>query len=79
MDTQMSIVSKLVILGLAATLSSPIPQPQTDSTVPIIQRLNQLWLVTYINESGGEVVAQAKLATGDYAPLIAADPARLEA
>src|ERR1700726_1139805 len=28
-----------------------------------IQRINQLWLVTYINEAGLETVAQAKLVT----------------
>jgi hypothetical protein len=34
--------------------------------------------VTYFNEAGLEVVAQAKLETGEYAPFIAADSARLE-
>jgi hypothetical protein len=34
--------------------------------------------VTYINEAGLETVAQAKLVTGEYAPLIAADAERLE-
>ena len=43
-----------------------------------IQRLHQLWLVTYIDNAGQEVVAQAKLLTGEYAPLIAADAERLE-
>ena len=42
------------------------------------QRINQLWLVTYLNEAGLEVVAQAKLTDGSYAPFIAADQARLE-
>ena len=42
------------------------------------QRINQLWLVTYVNEAGLEVVVQAKLQSGGYAPLIAADTARLE-
>jgi hypothetical protein len=42
-----------------------------------IERINQLWLVTYINEAGQEIVARAKLGTGEYAPLIAADVARL--
>ena len=76
----MSIIPKLVALGLAATLSSPIPQHQIDYSAPDnnTQRLNQLWLVTYINETGEEVVAQAKLANGSYAPFIAADQARLE-
>jgi hypothetical protein len=31
-----------------------------------------------IDGAGEEVVVQAKLTSGDYAPLIAADPARLE-
>jgi hypothetical protein len=71
----MSIIQKLVLLGLAASLSSPIYQQQTPSSV---QRINQLWLVTFIDGTGEEVVVQAKLTNGDYAPLIAADPARLE-
>jgi hypothetical protein len=76
----MSIIPKLAMLGLAAALSSPVPQHQIDFSTPgpDNQRINQLWLVTYINETGLEVVAQAKLTTGDYAPLIAADLARLE-
>ena len=76
----MSIIPKLVLLGLAAALSSPIPQHQIDFSMPgpDSQRINQLWLVTYINEAGQETVAQAKLVTGEYAPLIAADAARLE-
>ena len=77
----MSVISHLGMLGLAAALCSPISHHQIDfkATSPDgIQRINQLWLVTYINETGLEVVAQAKLTTGDYAPLIAADLARLE-
>jgi hypothetical protein len=77
----MTIIPHLVMLGLAAALSSPIYQHQIDfkTTSPDrIQRFNELWLVTYINEAGLETVAQAKVATGEYAPLIAADPARLE-
>jgi hypothetical protein len=75
----MTIIPHLAMLGLAAALSSPIHQHQIDlRTSPDIQRFNQLWLVTYINETGQETVAQAKLATGEYAPLIAADIARLE-
>jgi hypothetical protein len=76
----MSITSKLVMLSLAVSLGSPSHQQRIDFT-PLpdsAQRINQLWLVTYTNESGEEVVVQAKLASGDYAPLIAADPARLE-
>jgi hypothetical protein len=76
----MSIIPKLVALSLTATLSSPIQQRQIGYSTgdTDAQRINQLWLVTYINETGLEVVAQAKLTTGDYAPLIAADLARLE-
>ena len=76
----MSIIPKLVALGLAAALSSPVPPHRIDFSTPGSdnQRLNQLWLVTYMNETCLEVVAQAKLTTGDYAPLIAADLARLE-
>ena len=71
----MSVIPKLVALGLAATLSSPIQQRQIDYSTgaPDNQRITQLWLVTYVNEKGLEVVAQAKLQSGDYAPLIAAD------
>jgi hypothetical protein len=76
----MSIIPKLVTLGLAAAISSPIPQHRIDFSTPgsDSQRLNQLWLVTYITETGEEVVAQAKLTNGKYVPLIAADQARME-
>jgi hypothetical protein len=79
LENQMSIIPKLVTLGLAAVLSSPIPHHQIDYSTPGLdsQRINQLWLVTYVNENGLEVVAQAKLQTSDYAPLIAADFERL--
>ena len=76
----MSIIAKLVTLGLAASLSSPIQQRQMgySTGTPDSQRITQLWLVTYRNETGLEVVAQAQLTTGEYAPMIAADLARLE-
>jgi hypothetical protein len=75
----MSIIPKLVTLGLAAALSSPAAQHHIDYSTgpPDSGRLTQLWLVTYVNEKGLEVVAQAKLQSGDYAPLIAADLERL--
>jgi hypothetical protein len=75
----MSIISKLVTLGLATALSSTGPPRQIDFSMPGPdgQRINQLWLVTYVNEKGLEVVAQAKLQSGEYAPLIAADFERL--
>jgi hypothetical protein len=76
----MSLIPKLVTLSLATALSSTCPQRQIDFSTPGPdgQRINQLWLVTFVNEIGLEVVAQAKLADGGYAPLIAADLARLE-
>jgi hypothetical protein len=73
----MTIIPHLAMLGLAAALTSPIHQ-QIDLRTDGVQRFNQLWVVTYVNETGQETVAQAKLATGEYAPLIAADTARLE-
>jgi hypothetical protein len=75
----MSIIPKLVAPGLVATLNSPTQQRQIDynTGAPDSQRINQLWLVTYVNEKGLEVVAQAKLQSGDYAPLIAADFERM--
>jgi hypothetical protein len=68
------------MLGLAAALSSPIPHPQIDysTTGPDSQRINQLWVVTFVNEAGEEDVVEARLANGDLAPLIAADQVRLE-
>ncbi|MBR1156267.1 hypothetical protein [Bradyrhizobium sp. JYMT SZCCT0428] len=77
----MNIIPQLAMLTTAAFLSSSGDQRQVDfkMTSPDgIQRLDQLWLVTYVDDAGREVVAQAKLTTGDYAPLIAADAARLE-
>src|SRR5258708_2535529 len=77
----MSIFPHLAVLGLVAALSSPMRHHQIDFKMGSpdgIQRINQLWFVTYVNEAGQEIVAQAKAATGEYVPLIAADPARLE-
>jgi hypothetical protein len=76
----MSIIPKLFALGLAATFSSPIHQRQIGYSTgdPDTQRITQLWRVTYLNEAGLEVVAHARLTTGENAPLIAADLARLE-
>jgi hypothetical protein len=76
----MSIIPKIVTLALVAALSSPVPQHRIDFSTrgSESQRINQLWLVTYINETGEEVVVQAKLTNGSYTPLIAADPVRPE-
>jgi hypothetical protein len=76
----MSIIPKLVALGLAATFNLPAQQHQIayGTGAPDSQRLNQIWVVTYIVESGLEVVAQAKLPNGSSAPFLAADEAQLE-
>ena len=77
----MSIIQHLAMLSLAVALISPIQQHEIDFKVDSpdgIQRISQLWLVTYINEAGVETVAQAKAASGSYVPMIAADAARLE-
>jgi hypothetical protein len=74
-------IPHLTVLGLAAILSSAVHRHQADlKTISPdgVQRIDQLWFVTYIDKAGQEIVAQAKLTTGDYAPLIAADAARLE-
>jgi hypothetical protein len=77
----MSIIPHLATLGLAAALCSPVRHHQIDfkMTSPDgIQRINQLWFVTYVNDVGQEIVVQAKAATGENVPLIAVDSARLE-
>jgi hypothetical protein len=77
---KMTIIPNLVALGLAAALNSTVPQHQIDFSMPGPdgQRLNQLWLETWINEAGVELVVQTKLTDGSYTPLIAADASRLE-
>jgi hypothetical protein len=77
----MTIIPKLVVLGLAATLSLPIRQHQIDYSMPGPegQRITQLWLITAVNAAGLEVIIQAESPNGEKAPLITADPARLEA
>ena len=77
----MSIIPHLAMVGLVAALCSPIRHHQIDfkMTSPDgIQRINQLWFITYVNDAGQEIVVQAKTATGEYVPLIAVDSARLE-
>jgi hypothetical protein len=76
----MTTIPNLVTLGLTAVLSSTVPQNQIDFSMPGSdgQRLNQIWLVTWIDEAGLEIVVQAKQTDGSYTPLIAADASRLE-
>ena len=43
-----------------------------------VQRIDPLWMVVVVNQGGVEQVVQAKMTTGEYAPLMATDRARLE-
>lgn len=73
-------IQHLAALGLAAILGSSAYQHRVDfkATSPDgIQRIDQLWFVTYIDH-GREIIPQAKLTSGQYAPLIAADAERLQ-
>jgi hypothetical protein len=72
---------KLAIVASTAFLGSAIPYQRADLKMVSpdgIHRLEQLWFVTYVDDARREIVAQARLTTGEYAPLIAADAARLE-
>jgi len=74
-------IPQLAIVAATALLNATISYQQVDLKMVSpdgVQRLKQLWLVTYMDDAGREVVAQGKLTTGAYAPLIAADAARLE-
>jgi hypothetical protein len=75
-----SIIPKFFALGLATILGSTGPQRQIDFGMPgpDSQHFNQLWLVTYVDEAGKEVLAVAKLANGQSFPLIAADQVRVD-
>jgi hypothetical protein len=77
----MSILQQLTAFGTAVFLSASAPQYQVDlkTTSPNgVQRIDPLWMIIFIDDAGREIVVQAKLTTGDYAPMIAADTARLE-
>jgi hypothetical protein len=70
LDDQLSAISKLVALGLAATPSSPIRQhPIAYSAADVdTNQINQLWLVTYRDATGLQIIARARPATGNYTP-----------
>ena len=79
----MSVLQQMAVAAFsaAALLTSPAPEHRIDlkmSSTDGIQRIDPLWMVTYVDEAGREIVVQGKLTTGEYAPLIAADAARLE-
>jgi hypothetical protein len=68
----------LAVIATAGLLSSSSTQSAVDRGSDGIQRFDQVWMVIHIDDAGREIVVQAKLTTGDYAPMIAADSARLE-
>ena len=64
---------------IAFCLAATIAQPARNTPAPQ-QLINQLWLVTFINDDGTETVASAPTAqNGQEFPLIAADEARRDA
>jgi hypothetical protein len=72
----MTTIPRFTIVAVTAFLSSAIQYQRADLKMVSpdgIQRLEQLWLVTYVDDAAREVVAQAKLTTGEYAPLIQCD------
>jgi hypothetical protein len=77
----MTTIPHLGTLGLVAALCLPISYHQIDfkmSSPDGVQRINELWFVTYVDDAGREILVQAKATTGEYVPLIAVDSARLE-
>jgi hypothetical protein len=77
----MSMISNLSVLTVTVLLSFWSPKHPVDlkMTAPNgVQRIDQLWLVTFVDEAGRETVVQAKLVSGEFVPLIAADAARLD-
>jgi hypothetical protein len=64
------------MIAVAAVLTASSSKSATDGTSDGIQKLD-LWMVIYVDDTGREIVARGKLTSGGYAPLIAADTARL--
>ncbi len=70
-----------LLFAAAIVLWSTFPESKADTRMTSpngIQRIDQVWMIVLIDKAGVENLAQAKLVTGEYAPLIAADAARLE-
>lgn len=65
----------LLALGPASSqLYADTKMPSSDG----VQRMDQVWMIVFVDNGGVESLAQAQTTTGDYVPLIAADQARLE-
>ena len=77
----MSVLHQLAAFGTAAFLSPAVPQYQINLKMVSpdgVQQIDPLWMIVFTDDAGREIVVQAKLTTGEYAPMIAADSARLE-
>jgi len=73
--------SRVVPLVLGLVLAVLTPQLKADTKAPSldgVQRIDQLWMIVFVDKGGVENLAQAKTVAGDYVPLIAADLPRLE-
>jgi len=65
-------------LRLFFATAPPSVQVKSDANAFALQRLDILWLVTYIDDAGREVIAHAPAASGELVPLMAADGERLQ-
>src|SRR3954453_18561746 len=77
LKTRIGVVALLWWLALGTATS----QVSADTKMPSpdgIQRMDQVWMIVFVDKGGVESLAQAKTTAGDYVPLIAADQARLE-
>jgi len=75
----MSFMTQLASLGAAAVIASSAPQLRIDLKAPDeVQRIDEIWMVTYVNKSDVEVLVQGQLTTGEFVPMIAADRARMD-
>jgi hypothetical protein len=65
-----------LVLGL--TLFATQLKADVDSAPHSIQRMETLWMLTYVNADGVETIAQTRSPTGETFPLMAIDQGRLE-
>ena len=67
-----------LVIPCVLMIIPPTQATKPDGDAPAVQRFENLWLVTYIDAEGRETVAQARTASGEMAPLMAADEERLQ-
>lgn len=71
-------LSVLIIVTLLVWPTVALKADLQASSPGSVQRLNEVWMVTFIADGGVETVAQGQLTTGAYVPMIAADRERME-